>query len=62
MFSIKVSKKYKTRFYFPYRGTSYSICTMKVLGKIIDVSGLHMSAFIADIYDTTTAEQINSGK
>ena len=35
---------------------------MKVLGKIIDASGLDMSLFIADIYGTTTEEQIKSGK
>ena len=37
-------------------------CTMKVLGKIIDASGLDMSLSIADIYGTTTVEQIKSGK
>ena len=30
------------------------ICTMKVLGKIIDASELDMSLSIADIYGTTT--------
>ena len=35
---------------------------MKVLGKIIDASGLDMSLSIADIYGTTTVEQIKSGK
>ena len=37
-------------------------CTMKVLGKIIDASGLDMSLSIADIYSTTAVEQIKSGK
>ena len=37
-------------------------CTMKVLGKIIDASGLDMSPSIADIYGTATVEQIKSGK
>ena len=36
-------------------------CTMKVLGKIIDASGLDMSLSIADIYGTTTVEQVKSG-
>ena len=35
---------------------------MKVLGKIIDAIGLDMSLSIADIYGTTTVEQIKSGK
>ena len=37
-------------------------CRMKVLGKIIDASGLDMSLSIADIYGNTTVEQIKSGK
>ena len=37
-------------------------CTMKVLGKIIDASGLDMSLSIADIYGTTTVEQVKPGK
>ena len=32
-------------------------CTMKVLGKIIDASGLDMSLSIADISGITTVEQ-----
>ena len=34
---------------------SYFICTMQVLGKIIDASELDMSLSIADIYGTTTS-------
>ena len=37
-------------------------CTGKVLEKIIDASGLDMSLSIADIYGTTTVEQIKSEK
>ena len=37
-------------------------CTMKVLGKIIDASSLDMSFSKADIYGTTTVEQIKSGQ
>ena len=37
-------------------------CTMNVLGKVIDASGLDMSLSIADIYGTTTVEQIKSVK
>ena len=33
-------------------------CTMKFLGKIINASSLDMSLSIADIYGTTTVEQI----
>ena len=36
--------------------------TMNVLGKVIDASGLDMSLSIADIYGTTTVEQIKSVK
>ena len=43
-------------------GELYTVfCTMKVLGKIIDASGLDMSLSIADIYGTTTVEQVKSG-
>ena len=62
MYSVTVNWEYKTKFYFPYGGTLYFTCTMKVLGKIIDASGLDMSLFIAEIYGTTTAEQLKSGK
>ena len=37
-------------------------CTMKVLGKIIDARGLDICLSIVAIYDTTTVEQIKSGK
>ena len=44
-------------------GELYTVfCMMKVLGKIIDAIGLDMSLSIADIYGTTTVEQIKSGK
>ena len=52
----------KQNFIF-HMGELYTVfCTMKVLGKIIDASGLDMSLSIADIYGTTTVEQIKSGK
>ena len=38
------------------------LCTMNVLGKIIDAAGLNTSLSIADIYGTTSVEQIKSGK
>ena len=47
---------------FIFRMGELYTCTMKVLGKIIDASGLDMSLFIAEIYGTTTAEQLKSGK
>ena len=37
-------------------------CTMRVLGKIIDASGLDMSHSIVGSYGTTTVEQIKPGK
>ena len=49
-------------FIFRMRELHTVFCTMKVLGKIIDASGLDMSLSIADIYSTTTVEQIKSGK
>ena len=47
---------------FSMRELHTVFCTMKVLGKIVDASGLDMSLSIADIYGTTTVEQIKSGK
>ena len=62
MHSIIMNWEYRPKFHFPYGGTSYCFCTMKVLGKIIHADGLDMSLSIADIYGTITVEQINSGK